>query len=62
MGEIVGRTGDTGNAKGLKPEDEHLHFELRTMARPGKGLDGRVSPIEIFGVCPLWKPIERVNR
>jgi len=59
MGELIGRTGDTGNARGLPKADEHLHFEIRTMPRLGKGLEGRVSPIEVFGVCPLWKPIMR---
>lgn len=61
LGERIGFTGETGNARGMAAEDQHLHFELRTEPRPGKGLACRLSPIEIFGVCPLWKPIERTN-
>lgn len=52
-GEIVGYTGDSGNARGMPPEDEHLHFEIRTEPRPGTGLGGRLSPMAIYGRCPL---------
>ena len=30
-GDILGKTGDSGNAKGMKGEDLHLHFEYRTV-------------------------------
>ena len=52
-GQQIGLTGNTGNAVSMKGEDCHLHFELRTMKAPGLGLAGRLSPMEIFGVCPL---------
>jgi len=46
-GDEVGKTGTSGNAEGLKGEDEHLHLELRTTPYPGKGLTGREDPNEI---------------
>ena len=52
-GQQIGLTGNTGNAASMRGEDCHLHFELRTVPTPGRGLVGRLSPLEIFGVCPL---------
>lgn len=44
-GDVIGKTGITGNAKDMKGEDQHLHFEYRTGgASLGKGLDGREDP------------------
>ncbi len=44
-GDIIGKTGVTGNAKNMKGEDQHLHFEYRTgNAKLGKGLNGREDP------------------
>ena len=44
-GDIIGKTGITGNADNLKGEDQHLHFEYRTGgAQLGKGLNGREDP------------------
>ncbi len=43
-GQEVGKTGDTGNAKGVTP---HLHFEIRTQESVGKGLEGRENPNSI---------------
>ena len=44
-GDIIGKTGITGNAKDLTGEDQHLHFEYRTGgAQLGKGLKGREDP------------------
>lgn len=57
-GQRVALTGDSGNAKGMSGPDEHLHFEIRTVARPGVGLAGRVSPLEIFRHVPLDKAVE----
>ncbi len=52
-GEEIGRTGRTGNAESLPASEDHLHFEIRTEPSPGRGLEGRISPIELFGFCPL---------
>ena len=57
MGQQIGLTGSTGNAKGMKWPDTHLHFELRTMAMPPTGLTGRLSPLAIFGVCPMEEAV-----
>ena len=44
-GDVIGKKGITGNAKDMKGEDQHLHFEYRTGgASLGKGLDGREDP------------------
>lgn len=51
-GTILGLTGTTGNAKGMKGEDEHLHFEIRTTESPGRGLGGRTDPGFILGFGP----------
>ena len=56
-GRRIGTTGKSGNAANLPADDMHLHFETRTTAMPGLGLAGRVSPIKIYGVCPLVTPV-----
>jgi murein DD-endopeptidase MepM/ murein hydrolase activator NlpD len=47
-GDIIGRTGHTGNATAAAP---HLHFEIRNVpqASPGKGNIGRINPAEVLG-------------
>ena len=57
-GQRIGLTGDSGNARGMTGKDLHLHFEIRTMPRPGVGLGGRVSPLQVFGQIPLAAAIE----
>lgn len=57
-GQQIGLTGDSGNAHGLPDNQMHLHFEIRTVPRPGLGLGGRVSPIEVFGAVPLHAAID----
>ena len=52
-GQQVGLTGKSGNAANLAAADDHLHFEARVVKSPGKGLGGRVSPTEWFGICPI---------
>ncbi len=52
-GEHIALTGRSGNAGSLPLEDQHLHFEIRTVAYAGRGLTGRVSPLGIYGQCPL---------
>lgn len=52
-GEIIGLTGNTGNARSMKGDDQHLHFEIRTEPFPGKGLGGRVDPADLYGRAPI---------
>jgi murein DD-endopeptidase MepM/ murein hydrolase activator NlpD len=56
-GQVIAKTGKSGNAQTLPPAEMHLHFEIRTMAMPGLGLAGRISPIGIYHVCPLTHAI-----
>lgn len=58
-GQFIAETGTSGNAAGMTGADQHLHFEMRTMALPGLGLDNRFSPLKVFGRCPLREPIPR---
>ena len=46
-GDQIGLSGDTGNAKGMTTIEKggHLHFEIRTVQSPGKGLTGRIDPL-----------------
>jgi peptidoglycan LD-endopeptidase LytH len=53
VGQQIGLTGSTGNAAGMRWPDQHLHFELRLRALPGRGLADRRSPLALFGHCPL---------
>ena len=59
LGQQVGLTGRSGNAEQLDAAEDHLHFELRTRASPRSGLQDRVSPRELFGVCPMDTPALR---
>lgn len=62
LGQQLALTGNTGNAKGMKDRDQHLHFELRHVANPGRGLTGRYSPLALFKRCPLDGPMYRVAK
>jgi len=57
-GQPIGLTGDSGNARGMSGRDLHLHFEVRTQPRPGRGLAGRLSPLNVFRAVPLDTAIE----
>lgn len=61
LGQQLGTTGKSGNARNLPASEDHLHFELRTTKAPGLGLAGRVSPREAFGICPLRVPAKRAG-
>jgi peptidoglycan LD-endopeptidase LytH len=52
-GQLIGLTGDSGNAARLNRSEMHLHFEIRTQSRPGLGLGGRMDPAKLFGTVPL---------
>ncbi|WP_283149718.1 M23 family metallopeptidase [Silvimonas soli] len=56
LGDQIGLSGCSGNAAGMTGPDQHLHFEIRTQALPGLGLAGRISPLQVFGICPMCRP------
>lgn len=57
-GTQIGMTGNSGNASTMKGDDEHLHFEIRSSVRPPPGGEPvRLSPLTVFKVCPLHRPI-----
>ncbi|HYN54411.1 MAG TPA: M23 family metallopeptidase [Methylotenera sp.] len=44
----IGKTGSTGNAKGMETiaRGGHLHFEIRSQQSVGLGLSGRFDPLD----------------
>ena len=46
--DIIGLTGQTGNAQGQSAEDAHLHFEYRSSKYGGLGMKGRLNPNEVL--------------
>lgn len=59
LGTRLGKTGSSGNAVGMKELDQHLHFEIRNAPITGTGLTDRISPLQVFGMCPLQEIIQR---
>lgn len=59
LGEMIGHTGNSGNASDMTGTDEHLHFEIRDKPITGLGLADRISPVYVFGACPVKLPILR---
>lgn len=57
LGQQVATTGRSGNAERLSSHEDHLHFEARTIAHPGFGLEGRITPFKWFDVCPLHEAV-----
>jgi len=57
-GEQIGLSGDSGNARGMRGKDAHLHFEIRNRRWVGRGLGGRMSPMAVFKKCPLKKAVK----
>jgi murein DD-endopeptidase MepM/ murein hydrolase activator NlpD len=53
LGEVLGSTGDTGNANGMSSisKGAHLHFEVRLKASPGSGLSNRIDPKPFINHC-----------
>lgn len=59
LGDVIGYTGNTGNAESMRGDDQHLHFEFRTAIVLGKGLDGRIDPATVYGSPPIgWEYFE----
>ena len=54
---LIAKCGKSGNAAGLPTSEDHLHFEIRTRQPPRLGLQDRVSPLTVFGQCPLTTPV-----
>ncbi len=46
-GQIIAKSGITGNAGTIYIEDQHLHFELRSQPGNIRGLSGKINPNEI---------------
>ncbi|MCL2075243.1 MAG: M23 family metallopeptidase [Betaproteobacteria bacterium] len=56
MGQLIGFTGNSGNAGGMTGFAQHLHFEFMKYSVPRRGSDGlqhRYDPARIYGVTPL---------
>ena len=51
-GDLIGYSGSTGNAKGMPPGGQHLHFEFRDKRHVGNGLAGRIDPETFYGSPP----------
>jgi murein DD-endopeptidase MepM/ murein hydrolase activator NlpD len=48
-GSPLGLTGMTGNAKGLPPDEAHLHFGVSTKSDPAPGLTDWINPGDVLG-------------
>jgi RHS repeat-associated protein len=46
--QVLGKSGNSGNAYNMSKENEHLHFELNTSDSWGKGIGTRVDPLPHF--------------
>lgn len=59
LGQLIGKTGNTGNASNMTGADQHLHFELRKEVSPsgGTGLTRRFDPKRLYGDPPLQSPV-----
>lgn len=51
-GELLCWTGDSGNAEGMNTiaRGGHLHFEIRTSRQVGRGLEGRLNPLNFIKI------------
>lgn len=61
-GDIIGYSGETGNAKGTK--GPHVHFEVRDDQKPGGSTNHRCNPALYFDYeqyTPITKDNERVD-
>lgn len=47
-GQVLGKTGKTGNAYNMSKANEHLHFELNTSDSWGTGIGTRIDPLIRF--------------
>jgi murein DD-endopeptidase MepM/ murein hydrolase activator NlpD len=62
-GDVIAYTGNTGNASTMRGEDQHLHFEIRTMPIPGADLANRFDPATFYGRAPIgWTFFEGLGQ
>ena len=47
-GQVIGTVGNSGNAGGLPEAEMHLHLEVRNREPVGRGLEGRLDPLDFF--------------
>jgi murein DD-endopeptidase MepM/ murein hydrolase activator NlpD len=59
-GDQIGYTGNSGNARSMQGEDQHLHFEIRTVRNlRANGLASRLDPAKLYGRAPIgWVFLE----
>ncbi|MDZ7906358.1 MAG: M23 family metallopeptidase [Cypionkella sp.] len=61
-GQVVGLTGNTGNAVSMKGDGSTFTFRNQDRAKAGARFVGRGSVlIQVFGVCPMKEAIERAG-
>jgi murein DD-endopeptidase MepM/ murein hydrolase activator NlpD len=56
-GWMLGLTGTTGNAQGMKGEDQHLHFQIMTGNQINHGLADKVDPGAVLDPLPANQAI-----
>jgi murein DD-endopeptidase MepM/ murein hydrolase activator NlpD len=56
-GQAIGATGRTGNASTLDPWEDHLHFGVSIVQRPGFGVDNYVKPENFMYIRPASRII-----
>jgi len=61
-GQRVATAGTSGNARRLPEKEQHVHVEVRTRQRVGRGLDGRVDPLRYFRNVIPPKELRRGRR
>ncbi len=49
-GDIIGYSGQSGNARSLTSRQTHLHFEVRKQIAPTGGLATRYDPANYFSI------------
>lgn len=62
QGDVLGKTGKTGNASAFKGNELHLHFECRTTLVVGKGLHGRINPNAIVSTKFYSQDETKINQ
>ncbi len=61
-GDVVGKTGKTGNAKDMTKDEEHLHFGVSTTESPQSGMDTYKDPATYMTIDTPSKPKDEPNK